>query len=383
MCPDAAELVTVPPATPTLVTQASPATGTLGVSTQDTATVIGGFGPTGTVTFRLFGPADPACSGTPLATFPDVALVNGTATSPAVVTEVVGTYRWVATYNGDANNTPVTGSCDDPTEHTTVVAPPEPVEPETVPPVPAPSGTLRRPRSLRRQVRADRRVACHRIVEPLHDLVRPVRPRRGPAPRRHALDRRVTVRSSADRRCAAVSRRPIRGVTRGARAPRRRMTPCSRLGRRSREQVSRRDVGARRHRDPAVPGRIAVRIGGPGGAGLADPPVGADLDGHRSGEIVGELLRGAAHARRWFHRASHPGAVGAGRVDHRPAEEVRRRTGDRQQCRRDQSARRSLRHGHRLATFAQRRRDSSGGSVQFIDQHRASLADAANMSRSA
>ena len=40
VCPDAAELVTVPPAMPTLATQASPATGTLGVSTQDTATVV-------------------------------------------------------------------------------------------------------------------------------------------------------------------------------------------------------------------------------------------------------------------------------------------------------------------------------------------------------
>ena len=129
MCPDAVELVTVPPATPTLATQASPATGTLGVSTQDTATVLGGFGPTGTVTFQLFGPADPACASTPLATFLDVALVDGTATSPAVITEVVGTYRWVARYNGDANNMPVTGSCDDPTEHTTVVAPAEPPGP--------------------------------------------------------------------------------------------------------------------------------------------------------------------------------------------------------------------------------------------------------------
>ena len=69
-CPDAAELVTVPPATPTLATQASPATGTPGVPTQDTATVLGGFGPTGTVTFQLFGPADPASAGTPIATFP-------------------------------------------------------------------------------------------------------------------------------------------------------------------------------------------------------------------------------------------------------------------------------------------------------------------------
>ena len=141
VCPDAAELVTVPPATPTLATQASPTTGTLGVSTQDTATVIGGFGPTGTVTFQLFGPADPACAGTPIATFPDVALVDGTATSPPVITEVVGTHRWVATYNGDVNNVPVTGSCDDPAEQTTVVAPAVPPDPGTNPPDTGPPDT--------------------------------------------------------------------------------------------------------------------------------------------------------------------------------------------------------------------------------------------------
>ena len=142
MCPDAVELVTVPPATPTLTTQASPASGTLGGSTQDTATVVGGFGPTGTVTFQLFGPTDPTCASTPLATFPGVSLIDGTATSPAVVTDVVGIYRWVATYNGDANNVAVTGSCDDPAEHTTVVAPTEPVQPEIVPPTTIPPSPL-------------------------------------------------------------------------------------------------------------------------------------------------------------------------------------------------------------------------------------------------
>ena len=77
VCPDAAELVTVPPATPTLATQASPPAGPLGVSTQDTATVSGGVGLTGTVTFQLFGPADPACAGTPIATFRRRAFIDG------------------------------------------------------------------------------------------------------------------------------------------------------------------------------------------------------------------------------------------------------------------------------------------------------------------
>ena len=221
VCPDAVELVTVPPATPTLATQASPGTGTLGVSTQDTATVLGGFGPTGTVTFQLFGPADPACVSTPLATFLDVALVDGTATSPAVITEVVGTYRWVARYNGDANNMPVTGSCDDPTEHTTVVAPadpdtgpPDPGPPDTGPPVPGPpvhgsSGTGPSGYGSSGTGSIGWLVASHRVLEHLHDLVRAVRPRPGLDPPRHAPGRRVTVRSPAipPRRVTAAHRR--------------------------------------------------------------------------------------------------------------------------------------------------------------------------------
>ena len=66
----------------------------------------GGFNPTGTVTFDLYNNSNGA--GTPLFTDANVALVNGTATSAGYTATVTGTDYWVATYNGDANNSSVT-----------------------------------------------------------------------------------------------------------------------------------------------------------------------------------------------------------------------------------------------------------------------------------
>ncbi|HEX4862818.1 MAG TPA: ice-binding family protein [Acidimicrobiales bacterium] len=83
-----------------------PAGGTI----SDSATVSGGLSPSGDVTFTLFAPGDPTCSGTPFATRMGT-LVGGTASSGNVTAGAAGTYNWVATYNGDANNAPVTSPC--------------------------------------------------------------------------------------------------------------------------------------------------------------------------------------------------------------------------------------------------------------------------------
>jgi hypothetical protein len=48
----------------TLTTTASPDVA-LGRQVSDTATLAGGVSPTGTITFRLFGPGNATCSGTP------------------------------------------------------------------------------------------------------------------------------------------------------------------------------------------------------------------------------------------------------------------------------------------------------------------------------
>lgn len=121
----ATALVTVRRAQPSISTSAS---GGLALGTgalSDRATVSGRAFPVAgaTVAFRLYGPDDATCSGAPVfapAAVPIAA--DGSATSPAFAPAQPGTYRWIASYSGDANNAPVSGACDDPGE-TVVVGP--------------------------------------------------------------------------------------------------------------------------------------------------------------------------------------------------------------------------------------------------------------------
>jgi hypothetical protein len=92
--------------TPTLATQASPAN-LLGAPVRDTATVSGGSSPTGSVTFSLF--SDVGCA-TQVFTSTNP-LAAGTATSDTFTPTAAGTYRFIASYGGDANNNPVTSAC--------------------------------------------------------------------------------------------------------------------------------------------------------------------------------------------------------------------------------------------------------------------------------
>ncbi len=104
------EPVVITQATPTIATTPS-AGGPVGTSISDTATVSGGFNPTGTVTFHLFAPTSPTCTGDPVFTSPNDPLSGGSATSGAFPTTAVGTYHWTATYNGDTNNAAITSGC--------------------------------------------------------------------------------------------------------------------------------------------------------------------------------------------------------------------------------------------------------------------------------
>jgi Ice-binding-like len=100
-----------PPVTLTISTTPSgsvPSGGTI----SDSATVSGGLSPTGNVTFKLYGPNDPTCTGAVFAT-KNGTLSNGMASSGNVTAGAAGTYNWVATYNGDANNGSVTSPCGD------------------------------------------------------------------------------------------------------------------------------------------------------------------------------------------------------------------------------------------------------------------------------
>jgi hypothetical protein len=81
----------------------------VGGNISDSATVIGGASPTGKVVFELFGPGDSSCS-TPIATS-EGTLTDGSASSGDVVAKTAGTYNWVATYSGDANNSRAVSHC--------------------------------------------------------------------------------------------------------------------------------------------------------------------------------------------------------------------------------------------------------------------------------
>ncbi len=106
------ESVDVIKASPSLFTNPSGA-GAVGGSLVDQAAVVSGDAPSGIVTFALFPPSDPTCSGTPVVPPLEEPVSDGlasTAVSP-VVSDQLGTYHWTAVYSGDANNRAASSSC--------------------------------------------------------------------------------------------------------------------------------------------------------------------------------------------------------------------------------------------------------------------------------
>ncbi len=116
------EPVTVARATPSLPTTASGG-GTVGTVTfNDSATVTGGYTPTGTITFNLYSPTQACGAGTPA--FRETVPVSASgiaSTSHTVVATAPGTWNWTAGYSGDANNSPASSGCG--LETVTVTAP--------------------------------------------------------------------------------------------------------------------------------------------------------------------------------------------------------------------------------------------------------------------
>ncbi|MHA6513786.1 hypothetical protein [Tessaracoccus sp. Z1128] len=93
---------------------------------NDTFTLSGAFVPSsatvpgGTVSFKLFGPADATCSGTPALETNGIALAaagttpatfTAATTNTTFVASTAGTWRWVVVYSGDNYNTGVTKAC--------------------------------------------------------------------------------------------------------------------------------------------------------------------------------------------------------------------------------------------------------------------------------
>ena len=99
---------------PETVISASPTLGTIpdvavvigsGGTLTDSATVLDGYNPTGTITFTLYAPNDTTVVGTEMVAVSG----NGTYNTPTgyLPSAGLGTYQWVASYSGDSNNNPV------------------------------------------------------------------------------------------------------------------------------------------------------------------------------------------------------------------------------------------------------------------------------------
>jgi hypothetical protein len=100
---------------PTLVTAAS-APVVVGSAVSDRATLSGGVNPTGVMTFDLYGAQDARCSQASLFKSTISVSGNGSYQSQLFVPPAPGSYHYVASYSGDANNAAVTGTCAAPHE---------------------------------------------------------------------------------------------------------------------------------------------------------------------------------------------------------------------------------------------------------------------------
>ncbi len=105
------EAVTVGKASPTIATTPNPSSALFGAALNDTAHVSGGFSPSGNVTFSLYGPSDPTCTGQALYTKTVDLSGSDAATTDGPSANAVGTYHWTATYNGDGNNETASSAC--------------------------------------------------------------------------------------------------------------------------------------------------------------------------------------------------------------------------------------------------------------------------------
>ena len=133
--------------TPTLTTTQQPASGAIGVTFKDKATISGLNTPdgTGTITFKLYSAAD--CGGSVLDTETVSNInANGDYTTPnGFQLNNAGTYYWVATFSGDGfNNTKASGCNDEPVDGDEGLA------------------VDRRRRSFRRRARSARRTRTRR-----------------------------------------------------------------------------------------------------------------------------------------------------------------------------------------------------------------------------
>ena len=142
-------------AIPTLTTQASSSV-LLGGAISDTATLSGSLNATGSIGFFAYGPDDTNCGGSPAFTSSVEVNGNGQYNSGPFVPVAPGTYRFVATYQGDINNKTVSTTCNDPNESVVVTAPtPTPSPTPSATPSATPTATPSQAVNLSTRVRAE------------------------------------------------------------------------------------------------------------------------------------------------------------------------------------------------------------------------------------
>jgi uncharacterized repeat protein (TIGR01451 family) len=109
------EKVTVPPAMPRIVTAQQPSSGNVADTYKDTATLSHGvnYVGTGSINFKLYSAA--GCGGSVLGneTVTGVTKDDVYSTASGARLNSAGTYYWVASFSGDANNAPFTSGCND------------------------------------------------------------------------------------------------------------------------------------------------------------------------------------------------------------------------------------------------------------------------------
>jgi hypothetical protein len=132
---------TVVKADTTLSVNSAVSTATVGVPVTSpiSASLHGGVGESGTVTFSVFGPqpSPPAACGSPTSLAGSATVQNDGAYVPkaSFTASAAGTYWWYASYSGDSTNAPAASACGAQMPETVVSAPPAP--PVIAPAVPA------------------------------------------------------------------------------------------------------------------------------------------------------------------------------------------------------------------------------------------------------
>jgi uncharacterized repeat protein (TIGR01451 family) len=108
------ETLTIQKAQPTVTTTQDPASGSVGDTFKDKATLSGSVNQdgTGTITFNLY--ENPSCLEDPIYTETVPVSADGTYETPnGVKLDTPGAYYWVASFSGDSNNLPATSGCAD------------------------------------------------------------------------------------------------------------------------------------------------------------------------------------------------------------------------------------------------------------------------------